>query len=310
MRVTALILTSGSKDRIPYIEVLIKSIAKQTVKPHEVVVATETSGNLINDLLRKYVPDIEHKVIETGYWNKCLTANKAILRSSGDVVFLLEDDLYLTPNFIEEVLKTFREYPSTACVYTNCIWVFPEGAGTRGNGIVSDLARVLRKLTIHNSALPRFVRKISDHLIEVPVFTMSVACKKEVLLRVGLYDMNVNEPILGEDYDLALRIVKAGYKIIQNTKAVSYHFTKQVSKGVRRYGEKPRALMGTYASEVYFMTKNRDLLGTGNVIMHMVYRIIESVAWGIRARNPLLLIYGPAGSLMGFIKGIAYKYKN
>jgi GT2 family glycosyltransferase len=165
------------------------------------------------------------------------------------------------------------------------------------------LAKALSKLAIHESALPRIARRINDHLIEVPVFTMRVACRKEALLKVGLYDVRVKEPILGEDYDLALRIRKAGYEIVQTTRAVSYHLTKQISKGVAKYSRGPTKLMKTYETEVYFMAKNRDILGIVNVIGHAIYRAIETMAWGVRSRNPRIILYGIAGSVKGLIRG-------
>ena len=302
MRTTVLILTSGTKDRHILIRGLIKSLSQQTIKPDEVIIATETADNELVKIANEYLGGMTVKVIETGYWNKCWTANKAILSSSGDIIFLLEDDLYLTPNFIEEALNAFKEYPEAGCVYTNCIWVFQEGTRSRG-GFMGWLAKALSKLSIHGSALPRMVRRINDHLIEVPIFTMSVACKREALLRAGLYDMRVREPILGEDFDLALRIRKAGYKIIQTTRAVSYHLTMQVTKGVIKYGRDPSMLMGTYETEVYFMTKNRDILNLKNVISHAIYRSIESVTWSIRSRNPSAIPYGIAGVIKGFMKG-------
>jgi len=140
MRTTVLILTSGTKDRHILIRGLIKSLSQQTIKPSEVIIATETAGNELMKIANEYLGDMAVKVIETGYWNKCWTANKAILSSSGDVIFLLEDDLYLTPNFIEEALNAFKEYPEAGCVYTNCIWVFQEGARSRG-GFMGWLAR-------------------------------------------------------------------------------------------------------------------------------------------------------------------------
>jgi GT2 family glycosyltransferase len=302
MKTTVLILTSGTKDRHVLIRGLIKSLSQQTIKPDEVIIATETAGNELVKIASEYLGGMTVKVIETGYWNKCWTANRAILSSGGDIIFLLEDDLYLTPNFIEEALNAFKEYPEAGCVYTNCIWVFQEGARSRG-GFMGWLARALSKLSIHESALPRMVRRINDHLIEVPVFTMSVACRREALLRAGLYDMRVREPILGEDFDLALRIRKAGYKIIQTTRAVSYHLTMQVTKGVIKYGRDPSMLMGTYETEVYFMAKNRDVLSLKNVISHILYRSIEAMIWGIRARNTLAISYGITGVIKGFIKG-------
>ena len=305
-KTTVLILTSGTKDRHVLIRGLIKSLSQQTIKPDEVIIATETAGYEFMKIASGYLGGVTVKVIETGYWNKCWTANKAILKSKGDIIFLLEDDLYLTPNFIEEVLNAFRKHPEAGCVYTNCMLVFQEGARSRG-GFMGWLAKALSKLSIHESALPRMVRKINNHVIEVPVFTMSVACRREALLKAGLYDMKVREPILGEDFDLALRIRKAGYKIVQATRAVSYHLTMQVTKGIIKYGRDPSTLMGAYETEVYFMTKNRDVLGLKNVIGHAIYRLIEAIAWGIRSRNPLAIPYGMAGAIKGFIKGYNVK---
>jgi hypothetical protein len=82
--------------------------------------------------------------------------------------------------------------------------------------------------------------------------------------------------------------------------------TRQVSKGVARYGKDPAKLMGTYEAEVYFVVKNKDILGTVNVINHVVYRVIEAVAWGIRSRSLLTMFYGVTGSIKGFIKGVTY----
>jgi len=181
MKITVLILTSGTKDRHIFIESLFKSLAKQTIKPDEIIVATETGGENLVKLVGKHLSNMSLtnlKVLETGYWNKCWTANKAILESRGDVIFLPEDDLYLTPRFIEEVINAFKEYPKAGCIYTNCIWVFQEGIKSKG-GLAGWLARRLSKLTIHESILPRLARKINDHLIEIPVFTMSVACREK-----------------------------------------------------------------------------------------------------------------------------------
>jgi glycosyltransferase involved in cell wall biosynthesis len=306
VRITALILTSGTRDRHLLIRALIRSLSRQTVMPDEVIIATETAGGELARIAGEHLRGVAIRVIETGYWNKCWTANKAILSSRGDMIFLIEDDLYLTPNFIEEVLNAFKECPEAGCVYTNCIWVFREGARSRG-GLMGWLARALGRLAIHESALLRMARRINDHLIEVPVFTMSVACRREALLRAGLYDMMVREPILGEDFDLALRIRKAGYKIIQTTRAISYHLTMQVTKGTVKYGRDPSILMGAYETEVYFMAKNRDVLSPKNVIGHTIYRSIEAVAWGIRSRSLSAIPYGMAGVIKGFIRGCLHE---
>ncbi|MGB9622873.1 MAG: glycosyltransferase, partial [Candidatus Bathyarchaeia archaeon] len=222
------------------------------------------------------------------------------------IIFLLEDDLYLAPNFIEEILRIFEEFPDVGCVYGNCIWVFREGLRSRG-GLLSLVSRLVSKLSVHESLFPKLTKRISSDVFDVPVFTMSVACRRDVLIKAGLYDMRVSEPILGEDYDLALRIRATGYRIIKNSRALAYHFTKQVSKGVLRYRRDPKMLRGVYESEVYFIAKNLKTVGLGYVVSHTIYRTLESVAWSIRSGNPLAILYGVSGSLLGFFRGLTQK---
>ncbi|MCX8205541.1 MAG: glycosyltransferase [Candidatus Nezhaarchaeota archaeon] len=299
-----IVLTTGSDERLKYLDKLLSSLSRQTTKNYELIVASETLSNELQELLGKHFCACEsHRIIATGYWNKCRTANKAIRSSKGDIVFLLEDDLSLERNFLEEVLKTLEAYPEIGCVYSRCIWVHSEGLRGRG-GVKGLVAKLAGKLSIHEAALPKQSRRINDYLYEAPVFTMSVACRREALYKAGLYDEGVEEPILGEDCDLALRIRRAGYKIFLNTRAVSYHFTKQVAKKVKEVVKKPSYLMGINRSEVYFIAKNRDLLDLGCVVLHVVYRMLESVAWGIRARKILVVVYGICGAVIGFLRGL------
>ena len=305
MKVSVVILTSGQRNRYPYIEKLLTSLSRQTFKEFELILATERMDeDLINIFCRYFCPCEDHRILMTGYWNKCKTANRTIKESRGDVVLLLEDDLVLRENFIEEMLKVFDLDPKIGCVYSRCIWVYPEGLRSRG-GARGYIARLVSKLSIHESTLPKQMRRINDYLREVPVFTMSVACRREALYRAGLYDESVEEPISGEDYDLALRVRKAGYKIVLNSRAISYHFTRQVTKKVTKIKEKPNYLEGVNESEVYFIAKNRSMLGLNNIMLHAIYRALESIAWGIRARRASAIVYGIRGVVKGLIKGMS-----
>jgi len=307
--ISIVILTVGTDERIRYLDQLLKSIERQTVKSFELIIASETSKGRLEDLLRKYFPSNEDcRILVAGYWNKCKTANKAIKEAKGGIIFLLEDDLVLRENFIEEMLKTFDLDPKIGCVYSQCMWVYPEGLRSKG-GIKGFVARLISKLSIHESVLPRHVKKIDEYLYEVPVFTMSVACRKDVLLKIGLYDESVNEPISGEDYDLALRIRRSGYKIVQNVKAVSYHHTRQVSKKLSHLSTNPEYLRGLNKSEVYFIVKNRNMLGFCSTLLHVAYRILESIAWASRTRRPSTLIYGVTGTIEGLAKGLMFKWQ-
>jgi len=298
------ILTTGTNERLTDLSKLLCSISKQAVEPSELIIASEATSPELEKLLEKYFcPCENHKIISTGYWNRCKTANEAIRKARGSIIFLLEDDLILKDNFIEEMAKSFDSKTRIGCVYSRCSWVYHEGLRNRA-GIKGFMAKIVSTLSIHQSILSKQTKRLDHYLCEVPVFTMSVACRREALYKAGLYDENVSEPISGEDYDLALRIRKAGYRIVMNAKAISHHFTRQVTKRVTKIHDSAKYLSDLNESELYFVTKNRDILGVHHVMLHVAYRALESIAWAVRAKNAKASIYGIAGTLRGFAKGL------
>jgi len=225
-----------------------------------------------------------------------------VRRVESSILVLLEDDLILEPNFVEEIIKPFSD-EKVGCVYSRCIWVFSESV-KRSKSFVGFIARALNKLAVHER-LSRMVRKVGEHLYEVPVFTMSVACRRDILIEAGLWDESVEEPIQGEDYDIALRIIKLGYKIVQNTRAISYHFTRQTTKRFLKLKKDPRYIMGLNYSDTYFIAKNADLLGLATALGHSMYRVLESTFWAMRTGDARISLYGIAGALLGFVRGLS-----
>lgn len=306
--ISVIVNTTGLPDRSKNLSNLLLSLSGQSVKDFELIVATERFDAELAEMFQKYFcPCGRHRLLVTGLWNKCRTANAAIRTSSGDVVVLLEDDLVLEKNWLEEALKTFDEIPNIGCVYTTCNWVYREGLSSR-KGMLPYVARILSKLSLQESLFKKLTRRINDHLVEVPVFTMCVACKREALHKAGLFDEHVEEPVQGEDYDLALRIRVADYAIVANVKAVAYHFTRQVSRKALKASKDPRYIEGVYISEAYFFAKNLDHVGV-YILPHMFYRVIEAFAWAVRSRKANAIVYGIRGLLRGVSLGLQHRVK-
>jgi len=299
--VSVVILSTGSRDRIKFLEHLLRSLANQNFKGFETVLVVEEMSEELERLISRF-DSIMPRVFVTGHWNKCKSMNKAVRRVESPILILLEDDLILEPNFVEEILKPFSD-ERVGCVYSRCIWVFSESI-KRSKSFAGYIARAVSKLSAHEH-LSRMVRRVGKHLYEVTVFTMSVACRRDVLIKAGLWDESVEEPIQGEDYDIALRIVKLGYKIIQNTRAVSYHFTRQTTKRYIKLKRDPRYIMGLNHSDVYFIAKNADLLGLAKALSHFLYRVIEGIFWAAKVRDVRASLYGVAGALLGLARGLS-----
>nr|MDO8133312.1 glycosyltransferase [Candidatus Njordarchaeum guaymaensis] len=282
--ISVVVVTTGLPNRMNHLTRLLRSLSKQSVKDFELIIAAESRSERLAEIFRSLFCQCErHAMLITGTWNKCRTANMAIKHSSGDVIVLLEDDLVLEERWIEKVIETFSVMPRAGCIYPRCIWVYREGLSSKP-GVGSFVARAVRKLSIHESLLRKETKRINDHLTEVSVFTMCVACKREAVYEAGLFDELVEEPIQGEDFDLAFRIRAAGYAIVANNKAIAYHFTRQVTRKSLGFSMGPRSIQGTYRSETYFLTKNWRAIGLW-LFPHILYRAIESFAWGVRSRR-------------------------
>nr|HID60081.1 glycosyltransferase [Desulfobacterales bacterium] len=88
----------------------IQSILNQTVKPDEIIIIDD--GNLNEVPLQS---ECEQKGIDLKYVKKkvqgvCQSRNLGVRLSTGDILFLLEDDIVLLDDFFEQILKTFEEY--------------------------------------------------------------------------------------------------------------------------------------------------------------------------------------------------------
>jgi len=74
----------------------------QDFKDYEVIIATESNSDKLRELCKKL--NMDCRVIETGYWNRCITGNIGILRSKGELVAILEDDVVLEPSWLTKLV--------------------------------------------------------------------------------------------------------------------------------------------------------------------------------------------------------------
>jgi GT2 family glycosyltransferase len=238
----------------------------QDFKDYEVIIAAESNSDKLRELCKKL--NMDCKVIETGYWNRCITGNIGILRSKGELIAILEDDVVLEPDWLTKMVTALVNDKDVGCTYSAVINPFgSESLVAKTNKrAVHFVVKALNTLRIHN----HFARK------NLNVFSLSVMCRKEALLKAGLFDMSVEEPIVAEDYDLAIRVQKAGFKVITVSNAKTYHYSRHAYKRTLlaldrglRWWEK------LVENDTYFFAKHYDVLGSA-VVLHAIYNAFFS----------------------------------
>jgi len=112
--VTIVINTTGKN--VASIKRLLRSIKMQDFQCYEVIIATESNGDELEELCRQL--NMNCKVIETGYWNRCVTGNVGILRSGGELIAILEDDVVLEPSWLSKLIAVLTSDKSVGCTYS------------------------------------------------------------------------------------------------------------------------------------------------------------------------------------------------
>jgi GT2 family glycosyltransferase len=288
---------------------LLYSIKQQNYNQYEIVIATESNGVKIRQICEAI--GLKCVILETGYWNKCLTANVAILKSKGELVTILEDDIELEPSWLSKMIKCINNDKRIGCVYSNVINPFgSESLASRtANKVLYYVVRIVNTFRAHGN----FARK------KITVFSLTVMCRREALLKAGLFDTSVEEPIVAEDYDLAIRVQKAGYKVITCNDAKALHYTRHAYKRTLLALKRgPRWWERLIENDTYFFAKHYDVLGFV-VFTHAIYNaFISPLALLVRLtkiKNFTLyfliniFLRSIEGSLTGLIKGFIYKKK-
>jgi glycosyltransferase involved in cell wall biosynthesis len=105
MKLTLIITTYNWPESLLLV---IESIRRQSTLPDEIIVADDGSNNKTKDLITNINKEFSMNIIHSWQKNNGFRAarsrNKAILKSSGDYLVLIDGDIILHPNFVKDHL--------------------------------------------------------------------------------------------------------------------------------------------------------------------------------------------------------------
>jgi glycosyltransferase involved in cell wall biosynthesis len=211
-RISVIVPVRNNEDTIAPV---LQALLNQDQENYEVIVVDGSSTDQTRDIAARYPVKI---LVEEGKGPN-YARNLGVQNASGEIVAFIDGDCKPDKGWLKALVENFAS-PETGCVGgTIAVW----------NG-ESYLARYgfWAKIPV----MPRFESRMTQHINrfnELPV-SANMAVKKEVFAKVGLFDTVFRGGF--EETDLLWRIVKAGYKIIADPKAIVYHRHRTTLKGL------------------------------------------------------------------------------
>lgn len=170
-----------------YIEEQLKSICLQTIKPDEIVISDDGSKDVTIDIVKRIASSevaegIDFKILRDnprhGY---CGNFEWALKHTSGDYIFLCDQDDIWLPTKVEKVLQFLKCYPKVSCVFHDASLI-----DKNNNPIKSGTFWLHRPLNmdVNQDGVFMFRREeFLEQIVSQPICNGMVMCVSKELVR-------------------------------------------------------------------------------------------------------------------------------
>ena len=223
MRISLVVTTYNWPEAL---QVVMDSIANQSILPHEVIIADDGSKQATKDLIESYAQhfpcELKHSWQEDLGFRAASSRNKAIALSTGEYVIMIDGDIFLPKDFIKQHADSARK----GCFVQGGRVILNKtnsdlllDTGTLPNFFTAGIKN--RKNMLESKMLSRMFSKIRN--TDKSTRSCNLAVWREDILKVNGY----NEDFQGwgrEDSEFVIRLLNSGLdRIYLKFQAVGYH---------------------------------------------------------------------------------------
>ena len=240
-RISIIVLNWNGKK---YIRKCLKSIFNSNYPKDrlEVIVVDNASIDGSDRIVANEFPDVT-LIRNSKNLGFCEANNIGIRRSTGDIIVLLNNDVFVDENWLIEIVKTMNK-PKVGIV--GCKLLYPNGRLIQSCGC----KEIFLGYWEHIAAGLGIEEFNCDNEFEVDYASgAAIAIKREVFEKIGMFDSSFWAYV--EEVDLCYRARKAGYKVVVAPKAIVYHY------GSASWQSFPlKKLYLTYRNKILFISKH------------------------------------------------------
>ena len=229
---------------------------KRVAECKEIMIADDTSTDNSENVIQKLAKtsSIPLKFIkQSKHVDFAVNVNTAVKQASGDIVVLLNSDVYPKTDFLTPLMKYFND-PKVFAVGMMDESIEENKIVRRGRGI----GEWKRGFYVHQ-------RGEVDKSDTAWVNGGSGAFRRSIFLNLGGFDP-IYSPFYWEDIDLSYRAIKAGYRVIFEPKSIVVH---EHGRGaiLRQFTRKDITVI-SYRNQFIFVWRNATLM---QLIFHIAW---------------------------------------
>ncbi len=201
-----------------YLPNCINSLLNQTLKDFEIVIVDNGS----TDSSLNYLKQLENKKVKAVFLEENLGFgagnNIGFKHCSGEYIVLLNNDTVVKEDFLENVIKPFKLSKEIGMVAPLILFKFNPDTIDKAGGHLVYFDGLNRGRGCQEKLSEKY---LTPGYVLIP--DGCAACfKRELIENYGFFDEEFF--LYGEDTDLGLRYVRAGYKCYYQPEAVVFHF--------------------------------------------------------------------------------------
>lgn len=206
-------ITILTYNELAYTKQCIDSVIKYTDQPYELIIVDNGSTDGTQDYL-KSLPGVR-LILNGSNYGFAKGNNQGIAAAKGELILLLNNDVVVTPRWLEGLQRAIRESADIGMAGPRSNYVSgPQLDPATRYRTMEDMVRYSEEV----SRLNRGSRRETDRLVG-----FCLLIKKELLQKIGAFDERFASGNF-EDDDLCLRARLAGYRLIIAHDVFVHHF--------------------------------------------------------------------------------------
>ncbi len=211
-RATVIILNWNGRS---YLEACLNALLKQTTKPDRIILVDNGSTDDSVSLVRRLYPAVE--ILETGANLGYAGGNNVALRLlETEVAILVNPDIVVRPDWLENLLKTFRIEPGIGVA--GCKLLFPgEEQLQHGGGLITHP----RAMPGHRGMYSKDEGQLDTQADVDYVTGAAIAVRREMMEVAGFLDEGFF--MYFEDADWCERFRRNGFRVVYVPEAAAVH---------------------------------------------------------------------------------------